>query len=176
MGGEAMNVLSLGAGVQSTVMALMAAREELTPMPDAAIFADTGWEPLAIYTHLNWLSCQLPFPVYHVSAGNLRDDHIKGLNSTGQRFASMPLFTSSGGMGRRQCTNEYKIEPITQKIRRLLGLEKGQRGPKEVATKQWIGISTDEASRMKSHQSKYIENIFSSSEKSITILLSFIVG
>jgi hypothetical protein len=33
--------------VQSTTLALMAARGEIEP-PDCAIFADTGWEPAAI--------------------------------------------------------------------------------------------------------------------------------
>ncbi len=41
-----LRVLSLGAGVQSTTLALMAAHGEIGPMPDCAIFADTGWEPL----------------------------------------------------------------------------------------------------------------------------------
>jgi hypothetical protein len=36
-----LRVISLGAGVQSTTMALMAARGEIAPMPDCAIFADT---------------------------------------------------------------------------------------------------------------------------------------
>jgi hypothetical protein len=40
-----LHVISLGAGVQSTTMALMAAHGEITPMPDCAIFADTGAEP-----------------------------------------------------------------------------------------------------------------------------------
>jgi hypothetical protein len=42
-------VLSLGAGVQSTTLALMAAHGEVGPMPDCAIFADTCWEPKAVY-------------------------------------------------------------------------------------------------------------------------------
>lgn len=46
-----LTIISLGAGVQSTTMALMAAAGELEPMPDAAIFADTGWEPKAVYAH-----------------------------------------------------------------------------------------------------------------------------
>jgi hypothetical protein len=50
-----LRVISLGAGVQSTTMALMAAHGETTPMPDCAIFADTGWEPKAVYGHLRWL-------------------------------------------------------------------------------------------------------------------------
>ena len=69
-----LHVISLGAGVQSTTMALMAAHGDITPMPDCAIFADTGAEPLAIYQHLDWLETKLPFPVHRVSAGNLRDE------------------------------------------------------------------------------------------------------
>ncbi len=42
-------IISLGAGVQSAVMALMAAKGEITPMPDCAIFGDRGWEPKRVY-------------------------------------------------------------------------------------------------------------------------------
>ena len=38
-------VLSLGAGVQSTALALMAAKKVIKPMPEFAIFADTQAEP-----------------------------------------------------------------------------------------------------------------------------------
>ena len=38
-------ILSLGAGVQSSTMALMADQGAFGDKPDAAIFADTGWEP-----------------------------------------------------------------------------------------------------------------------------------
>lgn len=47
-----LRVLSLGAGVQSTTLALMAAHGEIEP-PDCAIFADTQWEPAEVYAHLN---------------------------------------------------------------------------------------------------------------------------
>ena len=67
----ALNVLSLGAGVQSTVMALMAGGGEIKPMPDCAIFADTQFEPQGVYEHLDWLETQLPFPVHRVTEGNL---------------------------------------------------------------------------------------------------------
>ncbi len=70
-----LRVLSLGAGVQSTALALMAAHGEIGPMPDCAIFADTGWEPKAVYEHLAWLKSPnvLPFPVHIVTGGNIRD-------------------------------------------------------------------------------------------------------
>jgi hypothetical protein len=154
------HVLSLGAGVQSSTMALMAARGEITPMPDCAIFADTRWEPDGVYQWLDWLETQLPFPVYRVSAGSVREAVIAKTNTTGGRFASVPYFTAGGGMGRRQCTREYKIDPIRQKVRELIGLGKGERGPSHVAVSQWIGISTDEIQRMKMSQDRYIENRF----------------
>ena len=43
-----LHILSLGAGVQSSTLALMFARGEVTPMPDCAIFADTGAEPASV--------------------------------------------------------------------------------------------------------------------------------
>ena len=53
-----LQIISLGAGVQSSTMALMAVRGEITPMPDCAIFADTGAEPQYVYEWLNWLEMQ----------------------------------------------------------------------------------------------------------------------
>ncbi len=94
---ENMNILSLGAGVQSSTLALMAAKGEISPMPDCAIFADTGWEPKRVYDWLDWLESQLPFPVYRVSKGNIRDDLLNTLSL--KRFASIPFYTESDSKG-----------------------------------------------------------------------------
>lgn len=153
-----LRVISLGAGVQSSVMALMAEVGEIGPKPDAAIFADTGWEPEGVYKHLDWLESQLSFPVYRVANGNIKTDTEQGINSTGQRFASMPFFVKGGaGMGRRQCTREYKIDPIYKKIRELSGLKPKKRAD-HLRVEQWIGISTDEIQRIKDAQQKWINN------------------
>lgn len=87
-----LRVISLGAGVQSTTLALMAARGEVGPMPDCAIFADTGAEPLAVYKHLDWLEKELPFPVYRVSAGNLRDEIVGAMAGNNRMDARPPFF------------------------------------------------------------------------------------
>lgn len=155
-----MNIISLGAGVQSSTMALMAAHGEIGPMPDCAIFADTQAEPKAVYAWLDWLEKQLPFPVHRVSKGNLREEllnHMGGKNRIGAR---PPFFTNSGGMLLRQCTTTFKVFPIQAEIRRLIGLKPRQRAPKEVVVHQWIGISTDEAQRMKPSNLSYIKNIW----------------
>jgi hypothetical protein len=163
-----LNVISLGAGVQSSTMALMAAEGELTPMPDCAIFADTGAEPKHVYDFLDYVESLVPFPVYRVMEGEgLEADILKGID--GGRCATPPFFTldddGNKGILRRQCTAEYKIKPIQQKVRRLMGLEKGQRGPKEVAVRMWIGITMDESVRMKPNQTKWIENVWPLIEK-----------
>lgn len=150
-------VISLGAGVQSTTMALMAAKGEIGPMPDAAIFADTGWEPKQVYSHLVWLMEQLPYPVHIVSGGNIRNDIMARSNTTGGRFAAVPWFLKmpdgKQALGRRQCTKEYKLYPIRRKTRAMLG-GKTPKGGAEM----WIGISTDEAVRMKPSSVQYIVN------------------
>tara|TARA_Y100001951_G_scaffold82346_1_gene70769 strand:- start:54 stop:851 length:798 start_codon:yes stop_codon:yes gene_type:complete len=158
-----LNVLSLGAGVQSSCMALMAANGELEPMPDCAIFADTGAEPQSVYEFLDYIEPLVPFPVHRVmEREGLERDVYNAIN--GARCATPPFYThsESGNKGilRRQCTSEYKIKPIQKKVRELMGLESGQRGPKEIAVKMWIGISLDESVRMKPNQIKWIENIW----------------
>ena len=65
-------MLSLGAGVQSSTLALMAARGEIA-MPDCAVFADTQAEPPSVYRWLDWLEKQLPYRVYRVTAGDLAE-------------------------------------------------------------------------------------------------------
>ena len=148
-----LRVLSLGAGVQSTTLALMAAHGDIAP-PDCAIFADTGWEPRAVYEHLAWLRSPnvLPFPVHVVNNGNLRDNILARRNTTGGRFAAVPWFTvnsdGSHGLGRRQCTSEHKLTPLMWKMRELLGVGRRTRIPAG-AVEVWVGISLDEALRMK---------------------------
>ncbi len=154
------NYISLGAGVQSSTLSLMAAHGEIWPMPDGAIFSDTGAEPSAVYTWLDWLEKQLPFPVYRVRKSNLADDLIANTNSDGGKFAAVPFYFE-GGMGRRQCTKEYKLRPLQRKVRDLGALTKS---PFTV----WIGISTDEAHRMKPSHVKYITNRWPLIERGIS--------
>lgn len=170
-----LTVLSLGAGVQSTTLALMATARQIEPSPDCAIFADTGEEPRAVYAHLARLMepGRLAFPVHVVQAWGkygkpsigaplgteiinaARGNAKPGAEAAISRgFHSRPPFFTLGadgsrGMIRRQCTGDYKIEPIQSKIRALLGLKRRQRWPKTVVVEQWVGISTDEATRMK---------------------------
>ncbi len=146
--------LSLGAGVQSSTLALMAAAGEITPMPIAAIFADTQAEPPEVYRWLDWLEKQLPFPVHRVTAGDLEravlTPHVSAKGVTYCK-AAIPFHTRSddgtkGQIRQRKCTSDYKIKPIMRAVRRLACVKRGQSTP---AVVQWIGISMDEIVRMK---------------------------
>lgn len=152
-----MKILSLGAGVQSSTLALMAEHGEIEK-PDYAIFADTGWEPRHVYEWLDYIEKQISFPVLRVSKGNIKNDLIQNIEH-GKRFGSIPFFTSGGGIVRRQCTNEYKLQPIRKKVRELLGFEKGQRIPAG-SVDMYIGISVDEIQRMKPSRDRWINNVW----------------
>jgi len=148
------NVLNLGAGVQSSTLALMAARGEITPMPDFAVFADTQAEPQSVYDWLDWLERQLPFPVYRVSRGNLTEDSLaRTYKKRGTpivrrlipAFGLLPNGEKTAAIG-RMCTADYKIKAILKFIRKQCGIKHGQ---KDITVTQWIGISWDEIQRMK---------------------------
>ena len=157
---KTLTVISLGAGVQSSVMAIMAAKGDFPPV-DCGIFADTGYEPKSVMRYLEFLKKVLPYPIYIVSKGNIRDDMLAAKGTT--NFVVAPFFTQNKitgkkGMVMRQCTNDYKIQPIRTKIRELCNVKKGKHFPKDKYVEQWIGISTDEAGRMKPARDKYILN------------------
>jgi hypothetical protein len=164
---EAMKrILNLGAGVQSTTLALMGVKNweywsasEPLPYPqvgliDLALFADTQGEPRAVYAHLEWLKpiCEKWFQVLTLTKGSLSENLMNGVNKWGGKFIDIPAFTSHGpaiGQTKRQCTHDYKTEVIAQHIRReVLGLAPGRPAPKETGITQLLGLSYDETARI----------------------------
>jgi len=164
------NFINLGAGVQSSCLALMAAKGEIDPAPDAAIFADTQAEPASVYKWLDYLEGELPFPVYRVTHGNLTEDSLtprirvrdngdaKAGDTLMRRlipvFGIMPNGEKTAAIGRK-CTADYKIKPIIKEIRKLAGIKRGQ---KDITVTQWIGISWDEVQRMKDSSEKWTQH------------------
>lgn len=160
---EPIHVISLGAGVQSSTMALMAAAGEIMPMPKCAIFADTQAEPKSVYTWLDWLEKELPFPVHRVTKGSLTDNTLMlhdREDKDGQWMKGcIPAFTvnktdGSHGIMPRQCTYDYKVEVLDKEARRIAKIQRGQ---KTVGVIQWIGISLDEVHRMKTARHAWSE-------------------
>lgn len=155
--------LSLGAGVQSTALLIMSALGlHGCPKADVAIFADTGDEPAWVYEQLRTLQAWSPIPIHVVSKGHLSADVEARHNGTKSRVAAIPAWTHGAdgraSLLRRHCTREYKIEPIEKKVRQLLGYQKGQRVKKYVRC--LLGISLDEAERIRPSRTPWITNAF----------------
>lgn len=173
-------VISLGAGVQSTTMLLMALHGAFDHVPDCAIFADTGSEPARVYRHLEWLERQAQrygFPLIRAQAGNLMQDVLAAASGKTNRVANPPFYIKGGRSGKPEskgalmpkCTRDYKIDVIIRTIRQqLLGLRPHQHVPNGTRVEQWIGISQDEAMRIKPARHAFILNRWPLIEKEMT--------
>lgn len=153
-------ILSLGGGVQSTCILRMSLAGDLPPL-DHVIFADTGAELPETYENVDVLeaACRQRGVGFHrvtnhyeQSTGNLYDDLMSDDKSN--RWASPPLFIDNGpsvrpGQTKRQCTGDFKRDPINKKFRELCGIAPRSRGPKEIIAEQWLGIHAGEKARMK---------------------------
>lgn len=155
--------LSLGAGWQSTALALMSARGEL-PLLDAAIFANTGNERRRVYRHLDWLETQLPFPLIRVSRpgptlGEYMDEiAARGTGLKEGASAVVPLYLADpDGVLPKQCNAEFKRDVVAREISRLIG---GAPRDGKPIVELWIGMSVEkeELSRVGRNRRKYIHN------------------
>ena len=136
-------------------MCLMAEAGKFGIRPDYAIFADTHWEPTGVYDTLAWLREQVSFPIIVTDNGrSLRDDVRNGVNAQGKPWLSIPAYLAevngnSAGINWRQCTKNYKLDPIRKKVQELLGLTPREALADGTWVEMWLGITTDEIARVK---------------------------
>jgi hypothetical protein len=171
---DSMKILNLGWGIQSFTIAAMVALGELEPI-DAAIHADTTHERSATY---DFAACWTPWlEARGVRVVTVRPDKTMPINN-GFGWPEIPAFAASldGGNIQRQCTGKWKIKPIRRWIHeerkdrliaRLSGLEDGLPNKLE-PVEQWLGISLDEAERMKPSDVQYITARWPLIEKRMT--------
>ena len=160
-----LNVISLGAGKQSSYLLLTALQGNYKFMPDFAIFSDTGCEPDYVYSFLDWLKTYVKdkynFDIIIVSEGNILNDTIEYLDGKRKRVASLPLrLGNNAGLIMRQCTNDYKIKPLRKYLQTVRN---------GANVRLWLGISLDEIERMKDSNVNYIENYYPLIENRIRI-------
>lgn len=194
MGSDTIRVLSLGAGVQSSTLLLMACHGETDPV-DAAIFADTGWEPRAVYEHLTWLEAQAAeagIPVYRVTGGNLRDDLLReaAVDQAAPvgRIGQPPYYVHNDHPEAREINlwtlwgdETVTVQPedgvgkLWRKCTKAYKLDPVRRKARQLMQaagahhiEQWLGISLDESRRMKPSQRQYITNRFPLIERRMT--------
>lgn len=157
-------ILSWGCGVQSTTLAVMSALGHLEPL-DAVITADTGWERELTYQardfYAEWLARRQVL-VETVQRGEIKqkavDDHIH-----------MPLWTSTGGPLKRECTRYFKVRPIRRRARELLGFDPSKPPhPPPGAIELWIGFSWDEWTRAAPSRVKFVKSRWPLLERRLT--------
>lgn len=162
-----MKVISLGWGVQSFTLAAMVALGELEPV-DAAIHADTTHESILTY---QFAARWTPWLVERgVRVTTIKPDRADVVFPEFKNRVEIPAFTigknGENGQAHRQCTGNWKIEPIKRYLSQKLWLLGLSKTPGVV--EQWIGISLDEWQRMKENKVKYIKNRWPLIEKRMT--------
>jgi hypothetical protein len=147
-----MKVLSLGWGVQSFTLAAMVALGELEPI-DYAIHADTTHESQLTYAFARkWTPWLEERGVKVVTVREERATQELGKDSI---QTHLPVYTMSDkgveGQALRSCTGRWKIAPMRR------WYQTNRNGER---IEQLIGISLDEAQRMRDSDVQYISNIY----------------
>ena len=178
-----MKILSFGAGMQSTALALMAcenAKNPDTPWPlvpiyDAVIFCDLGREPPWVKDQMEFTrrACELAGIKFVVLDSPLYSDFMRNFGE--RRTISIPWWTirDDGHKSKmpRNCTIDYKVELISKYVRwELLGYKKGQRlrDDDRKAHEMHMGFSAEESRRCKENPNPMFINKFPLVEMGLT--------
>lgn len=170
-----MKILSCGAGMQSTALALMSCEKKKygddiypeVPIYDAILFCDLGEEPSWVYDQVYFIQCACEDVgiTFYVLESNLHAHYVENFGKA--RVVSIPFWTidESGKKGKmmRNCTLDYKINVMQKFIRsNLLGYKKGQRTRNEdlKAHEMHLGFSVEEKHRCKDNPHKMFVNKF----------------
>lgn len=157
-----MRVLSFGAGMQSTALALMSCENAgagspkfpLVPVYDLVVFCDLGLEPPWVYAQVEFTrkACEDAGIRFEVLPSPLYEDFMRNFGE--RRTISIPWWTlrEDGHKSKmpRNCTIDYKVEMISKYVRwEVLGYKKGQRLRDEdkKAHEMHMGFSAEEARR-----------------------------
>lgn len=166
--------MSFGGGVQSTALAFLALERDPRLLeqtggvvPELYLFADTGDERRATYAHV-WKMAEVfaaaGVPLQIVMRGETSTNRGKSLSNhiltrnggRGKGIATAPFFveTLKGDLAptRRTCTSQFKIGPLMKAQRDWF---QPPRGTEKPIWQQWLGISMDEAHRMKDADRRY---------------------
>lgn len=168
------NVLSFGAGVQSSYIARASIIGELPPF-DVVVFADTGDEPDDVYENLEWWKQRLTaegvdFRIVGRKTGI--SETIYDTLENKKHGLPIPAYmrNSEGKCGtlRRQCTNNWKVREVRRAIREIAGVPRKNSHIKDILVEQTIGISWDESQRMRDAPYPWVRNVYPLVNRRIT--------
>lgn len=170
-----MKILSFGAGMQSTALALMSCENAKAgkrlhpwvPVYDAVIFCDLGLEPEWVNTQMEFTrkACEEAGIFFKVLNTPLYQHFIENFGE--RRTISIPWWTitEDGHKSKmpRNCTIDFKVNAITQYVHwELLGYKKGQRLKEEdvKAHEMHMGFSKEEERRCHENPHELFTNHF----------------
>ena len=170
-----MKILSFGAGMQSTALALMSCQNAtvespvfpLVPVYDDVVFCDLGMEPPWVMKQVEFTrrACEEAGIHFTVLKSPLHEDFMQNFGE--RRTISIPWWTvkEDGHKSRmpRNCTLDYKVNVISKYVRwELLGYKKGQRLREEdkKAHEMHMGFSYEEKRRCKESPNPMFINRF----------------
>ena len=171
-----MKILSCGAGMQSTALALISCAKApgkesgfpKVPIYDAIIYCDLGIEPAWVPKQVQFIenACKAAGIPFYILQSDLYRDYMQDFGT--RRVAAMPFWTldeedKPGRISRRSCTVDYKIVMIQKFVRyKLLGYRPYQRlKPEDIGTHELhIGFSNEESNRSFPSRHKMFENRF----------------
>ena len=170
-----MKILSCGAGMQSTALALISCaqahgevRYPQVPRYDAVIYCDLGIEPAWVPEQVQFIeqACREAGIPFYILQSDLYQDYMRNFGSS--RVSAMPFWTLNaddkpGKIMRRSCTVDYKIIMIQKFVRYyMLGYRPRQwlRSEDTGAHELHIGFSAEERTRSFPSQHKMFVNKF----------------
>lgn len=170
-----MKILSCGAGMQSTALALISCaqahgevRYPQVPRYDAVIYCDLGIEPAWVPEQVQFIeqACREAGIPFYILQTDLYQDYMRNFGSS--RVSAMPFWTLNaddkpGKIMRRSCTVDYKIIMIQKFVRYyMLGYRPRQwlRSEDTGAHELHIGFSAEERTRSFPSQHKMFVNKF----------------
>lgn len=176
-----MKILSCGAGMQSTALALMSCENKMkgmihdkVPIYDAIMFCDLGEEPIWVYKQVEFIknACEQAKIPFYILDSNLFQDYMNNFGK--KRVVSIPFWSidENGKKGRmlRNCTLDYKINVMAKFVKHeLLKYRKGQRLFEfdKKGHEMHIGFSYEEKHRCKDNPHPMFVNVYPLVEKQL---------
>ena len=154
--------ISYGGGTPSLALIILNVQGKIKPITgrdkvDKIIFADTGWERTDTMNQIGAIRdyCTkhgFDFEIVKSNYGSLETYLYNNLTKNENKgILPIPYHSKDKGIGQRQCTNQFKISPINQYLRKLYG---------PVGRVAQLGIHFGEWQRVKDARNKKDTNRF----------------
>tara|TARA_R110000824_G_scaffold270393_1_gene458845 strand:+ start:5512 stop:6390 length:879 start_codon:yes stop_codon:yes gene_type:complete len=173
--------VSYGGGIQSTAIAHLVINKDprllavVPELPSVFVFADTGDEPEAVYSALRGMRKTLEGAGIKLLEVKKKAKHGKSISEDILERARAglkgggdmpPVFTlnpdGTQGHLHRQCTVHWKVKIIHKALKEEAGLNLRKLSHRDhgVCVDQWLGISTDEVSRMRTPSEAWLKHTY----------------